>query len=63
MYIEADCNKDSAPEHSPYYKMVIEPFIKRIEQLASVVQISDRPPQPGDNELKKIYDDILSNKN
>ena len=58
-YIQAEYTKDSTPEHSPYYNMIVEPFMQRIEKLSENVQFSDRPPQPGDCELRKIYDEII----
>jgi hypothetical protein len=38
---------------SPYYKSFLEPFLAHLTQVCSSETLA-RPPQPGDDELRKI---------
>lgn len=56
VYITAECKKDVRREGSPYYETIIKPIAARFEKLSTCAKAGERPPQPGDDELKKIYD-------
>lgn len=50
---QIDEQHNAAPENSTHYRAVIEPFIKRLEQVKTI-STGARPPQAGDAELTTI---------
>ena len=59
-FIQAAKDKDSDKEGSPYYHVILSPFISRLETLSKNCKAGARPPQEGDAELKAIFDKIES---
>lgn len=59
-FIQAAIDKDSDKEGSPYYHVILSPFISRLETLSENCKAGARPPQEGDAELKAIFDKIES---
>ena len=52
-FAEAESNQIYNPETSPHYVAVIEPIIRKINQIKEI-QAGDRPAQEGDQELSHI---------
>ena len=50
---QIDEQHDADPENSTHYRAVIEPFLKRLEQVKTI-STGARPPQAGDAELTTI---------
>lgn len=61
-FIEAKLQKSMERTGSPYYRMVIEPLMRRLEKLAEDTPVGSRPPQPGDDELQQLLDSLLQRK-
>ena len=60
-FINAEICETYSSINSPYYYSIVRSFLERLDQLSENTSCSERPPQCGDNELKQIYDKIMSN--
>ena len=54
-FIQAQIDKDSEKEGSPYYHRILKPFLAKLEFLADNAKTGKRPPQEGDAELSEIF--------
>ena len=45
-------------ESSPHWKTVLEPLLMRLDDLAETAKAGSRPPQPGDAELRTLWETL-----
>lgn len=60
IFIQAASANDSNKDASPYYHSILLPIINRLDELAQSAMTGARPAQPGDAELKAIFDKFLN---